>query len=272
MRNLKRYLAVFISVAMLIAAMAPVALAEETFTYGTQAGELNELGLYKGVSTTSFNPDLKTALDRQTGVTLLVRMGGLEATALAMTKAEIDEALKGFSDAGEIAEWAKPYAAKAVKDGLVVGMTATTFAPDEALTGKQYATMLLRFIGYEVTAENFAEAMNMLKEKGGLTEDMMAFADKALIKDDVVGITYQSLSAIAADGKKVIAKLIEAGAVKREVAEKLGLLGKVASVVAIDGTISVVLTEAPDPAPVVADFTITKQLTVEQLKQLQLQT
>ncbi|MBU7007212.1 hypothetical protein [Phosphitispora fastidiosa] len=47
--------------------------------YGSEAQTLNDLGLYNGVSTTTFDPDLGSALNRETGVVMLLRIFGLEA-------------------------------------------------------------------------------------------------------------------------------------------------------------------------------------------------
>ncbi len=221
MRNLKKYLAVIITVAMMFTLMVP-AFAVEGFSYETEAQTLNDLGLYKGISTETFEPDLGTALNRETGVTLLVRLMGLEADALALTDAEVEAALAGYTDVAEVSDWAKPYMAYAVTNGLVKGVTETTLAAKDALLGKAYATLVLRAMGYD---PDYNSAAVELSNKGGLsTTEALKFNDKALTKDDLVGISFGSLKATYADGKTIIEVLVEKGAVAEAAAIAAGVI------------------------------------------------
>ena len=252
MRNLKKYLSVLLAVAMLLTAMVP-AFAAETFTYSAQAKHLNDLGLYKGISETSFNPDLGTALDRQTGIVMLLRVFGLEDAAKAMSDADATAALAKFTDASEIADWAKKSVAYATKNGLVNGVTETTAAPKAALNGKAYATLILRQLGYTVSANDFNNATAMLAEKGGLTPtEALKFLSKDLVKDDLVGMTYGALTAKDASGKTVAEKLIAAGVITVEKAVYAGVY-------------TAKPTATPTPTPTPAPFAVEK-LTSDNLK------
>lgn len=44
----------------------------EGFNYRAEAKKLNDLGLYNGISATTYNPDLSALLDRETGVVMLL--------------------------------------------------------------------------------------------------------------------------------------------------------------------------------------------------------
>lgn len=220
MKNLKKLLAVVLAVAMMLTIMVPAFAAEN---YSAEANKLNSLGLYKGVSTDTFNPDLSSALDRQTGVTLLLRIFGLEADALALSDADVTAALAKFTDASDIADWAKKTVAYAVKNGLVVGTTETTFGAASPLNGKAYATLILRQLGYTVDEAGYAVALSTLVEKGGVTAAQAAAFDKDLIKDDVVGITFGTLNAVDSTGKKVIDNLIAEGVVTEAAAIAAGV-------------------------------------------------
>lgn len=216
MKSLKSCLTVIIMLAVILAPTPGFAAKSSVFSYTGEAQKLKDLGLYNGVSTDTFNPDLGTALDRQTGVVMLLRIFGLEADALALTDA--DTILAKFTDASTIADWAKKQVAYAVKNGLVKGTTDTSFAPSASLEGKAYCTLILRQLGFTDAAYDIAPVT--LAEKGGLTADEATrFTTKELIKDDLVGISFGTLKATDKDGKKVIDTLIadkkidEAGAV-----------------------------------------------------------
>ena len=220
MNNLKKLLAVVIVVAMMVAVIVPAFAAAPAYSYSAEAQVLNDLGLYKGISDTSFDPDLGTALDRETGVVMLLRIFGLEDQALAISDAS--SVLAKFSDASSIAAWAKNDVAYAVQNGLVLGLPDGTFGPAVALNGKAYATLIMRQLGF---TPDYANAPAELAEKGGLNPtEAVKFTDKNLVKDDLVGISYGALKATDKDGKKVIDSLVESGVVAEAAATDAGLV------------------------------------------------
>lgn len=207
----------------LILAFAPITFQSEgTYAYAAEAQKLNDLGLYAGTSSTRFEPDLGSALTREQGVAMLLKMFGMHAEAEAMSDAEADAALGKFKDAKDISTWAKKYIAFAVKNSLVIGTTTTTFAPKASLNGKAYCTMILRQLGL---TPDYYTAPSILTERGGLTASQAAaFSNKVLIRDDLVGITYGSLSVKAADGQTLIAALVQSGVVDEHKAIATGLM------------------------------------------------
>jgi len=222
MKNLKRLMAVLVVVAMLATSLLTATAAGNK--YLVEAQKLYDMGLYQGTSTTSFVPDLESPLNREQGVTMLVRMFGGEAEALALPESEVANILKQFSDAAQISDWARNCVAFAIKEGLVSGYPDGTFGPKNALLGKDYATLILRALGYEVGANDYHTASAMLVEKGGLTASMaLAFNDKALIRDDFVGITFAAMNAKDTKGVSIIANLVKANVVSEEKALAAGL-------------------------------------------------
>ena len=89
-------------------------------------------GLVTGMTETTFVPD--AGLTRAMAVTMLYRMAGTPA-AVATTS---------FTDV-PAGTWYAQAVAWAAETGVVKGMTETTFAPDEAVTRAQLATMLYRY-------------------------------------------------------------------------------------------------------------------------------
>lgn len=262
MKNLKKFFAVLVVLALMVSSLVVPASAADNYSYADQAQKLNDLGLYKGTSTEVFNPDLGSTLNRETGVVMLLRIVGLEKAALDMSAADVTAALSKFKDAKDISPWAKNQVAYGVKNGLIVGTTATTFGPKASLDSKAYCTLILRQLGYTVEAgEQYNAAAATLQEKGGLTEAEAAiYANKSpLIKDDLVGISYGALKAVDKDGKVLFVKLIDAGVITAEAAGKNGLeTAKIASVKAENGKVTVTFDKAPVLEPTAADFTVTQ--------------
>ncbi|HEX2945511.1 MAG TPA: S-layer homology domain-containing protein [Clostridia bacterium] len=209
MRNLKKLLSFIVTFTLLAAVTVPAFSAEGTYNYEKEANILNNLGLYEGNSTTTFDPDLGSRLDRQTGVVMLLKLFGLEEAAAELTDEEADAALAKFEDTASIADWAKRSVACAVKNGLVEGMSDGTFAPTAKLVGKAYCTLILRQLGF---TPDYQKAAVELADVGGLTKaQAIKFSDKALIKDDLVGISFGALSARDKDSVAVITSLVEKG-------------------------------------------------------------
>lgn len=263
MKNLKKFFAVLVVVTVLVSSLVMPASAADNFSYADQANKLHDLGLYNGTSTTEFVPDLGTALNRETGVVMLLRIVGLDKTAEAMTDAEATAALAKFVDAKTISTWAKKSVAYATKNGLVVGTTTTTFAPKASLNGKAYCTLILRQLGFKVEGAAYDVAPTTLSEKGAFTaaEGTKFTGKAALIKDDLVGISYGSLNAKDSEGKVLFTKLVDAKVITAEKAAANGLTtAVVSSIAATNGSINVVFNNDIVVAPAATDFTVSQSV------------
>lgn len=246
MRNLKKLFAVIVAICIIFTFAVPAFAAEAK--YSSEAATLNTLHLYDGISTSTFVPDLGTAVDRQTSIALLVKVLGKKDAALAMAAADVDAALATFTDAKDVAIWAKPYMAYAIKNGLTNGTSATTLSPKAAVTGNMFATFILRNLGY--TVDNFNYGLATLQSKGGLTPVQASDFNKNLIKDDIVGIAYGALQAADATNKKLVENLIAAKVFTEEEAVKAGVYTAstfaIADVSATSATqLKVTFTQAP---------------------------
>ena len=223
MKKRKMLISLAAAFALLASVAVPALAADTTYTYSDQANTLHDLGLYNGISQTEFDPDLGTALDRQTGVVMLLRLFGLEGDAHEMSDEDAAAALAKFSDADEVSAYSKKAVAYAVENGILNGRPDGSISGAGALGSKAYCTMILRQLGFADADYNNAPAE--LAEKGGLTaEEAQKFADKELIKDDLVGISFGALSATDKDGKMVIEKLVDAGVVEEDKAVGHGLM------------------------------------------------
>ncbi len=103
-----------------------------------------KLGLVTGYEDGSFRPDAQ--ISRQEMAAMIVRAMTLVRTAPVLTAGEADELLGKFVDASGIGGWAVEPVAKAVKTGIVLGRTETTFEPTGEATRAEAVVMLKRLL------------------------------------------------------------------------------------------------------------------------------
>jgi len=239
--------------------MAPVFAASSTVDFGDEALKLYGLGLFKGTSEDSYEPDLESPLTREQAIVILLRLIGEEDEALAMTEAEVKIALAPFKDVNLISDWARNQVAYAVKKGIMKGYEGL-LDPQGGLKGIQFASLLLQAIG--VTDFEYYGALEKLVVVGAFKNeiDVVRFDKEQLIRDDVVGMAFPMLTVVTANGKTMIENLIAAGEVDRAAAKALGLI-EAAPVVTEEpvGTEEPVVTDKP----VVTEKPVAKEAKVE---------
>ena len=225
MRNLKKYLAVVLAVAMLISIVAPAIAAPEG-NYSSEATKLNAMGLYQGVSTTSFDPNLGSTLDRQTAAVFLARLAGLEQEAKDSDLAEAKATLTAkFKDAAQVSDWAVKHLALYVDAGVIKGFPDGTFQPKGLVTGRQFCTMALKQLGYEVPV--FEEAGKQFAEAAGLdaAQQTEFEVNTAIKKSILIGISFKALGT-KESGKEttLVEGLVKSGVVASDKAEEAGFV------------------------------------------------
>jgi hypothetical protein len=148
------------------------------------AKELWEQGLFLG-SDGSF--DLDQPLTRAQGVVMTIRLLGKEGEAKAHSS------ITTFTD---VPEWAKPYVAYAVENGIVKGYSATTFGANDPMTATQYITLVLRAMGYE-DEEDFTwdKSYEKAMQLGlfGSCEYAQYSRSNLFLRDDAVGLAYNAV-------------------------------------------------------------------------------
>ena len=120
--------------------------------YFEAVSEATDRGLFQGTSETTFEPE--STMNRAMLATVIYRMAGSPAGA----------AKAPFTDVAA-ADWFADAVAWAYENGVVKGMSATSFAPLQEITREQLAVMLLRYAdlcGYDTSArtslKDFADA------------------------------------------------------------------------------------------------------------------
>ena len=152
MRNLKKVLALVLSVVMLVGVMA-IGTGAAAYTdqasidakYETAVAVMTEIGVFQGTSGV-FNPQKGLTRAEATKVIAYMLMGETNAKKLSAGS-------KPFADV-ELTHWAAGTIAYAKGLGIVSG-AAGNFDPNGELTGYAFAKMLLCALGYDADAEGY---------------------------------------------------------------------------------------------------------------------
>ncbi len=229
MRNLKKFLAVILTVVLLTSMTIPT-LAAVVNT--EEALKLQAIGLMAGGPA-----DLKLdeGLNRIQGLTFAIRAAGKEAEALSMSDSEVQSILAYVVDKDKIPNWANGYAHKyvayAVKNKYTLGTDSSIlpkvkFGPNDSISGTSFMVFLMKSgMGYgEVnTANVVGEAIdaNIVTASQAINYG----TKPELIRDDAAGILYTAtMSGINSDGRKLIDTLVQSGFVKKQNALDAGFI------------------------------------------------
>ena len=222
MRNLKKLLAVILSVVMIASMMVPALAAN---TYEAEALKLQAINVFAGGP-----EDLKLdeGVTRIQGLTFAIRAAGKDDDALAMEDEEVDTILADWTDADSIPQWGRKYAAYAIKNSITVGLSATEkiFGALNPISGTSFLVFVMKSgMGYaDVTT---ADVIDAAVEAGILSAGQaIEFGQKeALIRDDAAGILYGAFTTgVNADGTKLIDAYIASGATTLEDAIEAGFV------------------------------------------------
>lgn len=228
MGRFRKFLAGFVVAALMVTSVMPAFAADEAkttttkaasgFQFEAQAKALYDAKLFAGTDTTKYVPNLEGSVTREQGIAMIIRLLGLEEESKKLPAADVEAALKAYSDKNEVSDWAKNYVALSVTKKLVKGTSDTTLSATAQMTGNMFATIILQNLGYTVDPKtDYAKAASILVDKGAtyLKKNAEAFADKKLIRDDFVGMAFGSLYAKdnakdSKDSKTVLDSLIAA--------------------------------------------------------------
>ena len=200
---------IFITLIFLIGVLFALLSTANASNYDHCADELNELGLFLG---TENGYELDKPATRAQAVTMLVRLLGKEDEALNNSELYSTP----FSD---VPEWAAPYIGYAVNNGLVNGMTETTFVPNTNCTAQMFATLLLRALGYDdINSGDFSYngALQFAEDKGIV--DSYSISGTTFLRDNMVALAYNALACDTKDGNMLLQELIDEGAVDSDIA------------------------------------------------------
>ncbi len=199
---MKRILKNLLAVLVLTAALAVSAFAVE---YTHCADALNELGIFKGSAGGS---ELDRAPTRLEAGVMLVRLLGKEDEAKALAA----NYTAPFTD---VKPWAYGYVQYLFDNGLSAGQGGGKFGSDAACKDKDYATFLLRALGYTDKSENpdFTWA-NSVDFAAGLGITGSIFPSETFLRDNMAAMSYSALATPVKGGDAdLLAKLVSDGAI-----------------------------------------------------------
>ena len=157
------------------------------------------------------NYALTVPADRVSAVSLLVRLSGENVVGAGQTTL--------FQD---VPGWAADAVFFAARQGWVAGVSANTFAPEQAITANAWFTMLLRMLGYRDSAGDFSvsEAAVFARRIGLTSRSYPA----SLNRGDLMEAAREALLCSYQDGSgTVISKLVARGVCDAAVVNALGL-------------------------------------------------
>ena len=192
---MKRKLSLLLAVVMILGSFS-FTFAAETTAEEAAGNFLMEQGVIEGI-----NGELK--LDdnfrRQDMVVMLSRLMGEEDTAMAFPTDSLT--FTDFSD-----PYYRPIIAWAVAEGLIEGHTPERFGFGENVTAQQYATVLLRALGYgeEVSGDGYANALDLAKELG-LLGDYEFENDTVVTRGQMYVSTVNALGTAMKDSDETLA-------------------------------------------------------------------
>jgi hypothetical protein len=154
-------------------------------SHEAEADALNYLGLFKG---TGSGYELERPLNRIEALVTVIRLVGGEEEALRLNAA------CSFSD---VPPWATAYAGYGEANSLAFGIGGGRFGAADRVTAQQYVTMLLRVLGYNDQAGDFAydTALVTGKETGLLNERALRHfsAEGTITRGDAAYLMYVAL-------------------------------------------------------------------------------
>lgn len=211
--------------AALIVCTSFMSVSADKLSYEKEARILYDLGLYKGVNESIYEPNLDANLTREEAAVILVRLFGQQDEVENMSDAKVEATLAQFADAYKISEWAKKEVAYSASNGYIKGTIVNDeiyFNPQGQLKGLDYACLILQQLN--ITDFGYNEALEKLESEGIITsEQKEAFNKNQLNRDDVVGISYNVLKKNNKN-KTVIQNLVDLGRVSEEKAVQAGLI------------------------------------------------
>lgn len=180
----------------------------DSVDYGSRVRALEQMGLFLGTNT---GFQLESTADRAQGLVMFLRLLGLEDEALSYTGSCPFTDVKGH--------WAERYVAYGYSQGLTGGTSLTTFSPNSKITCQQYATFLLRALGYTENEDfTYANAVSDLVDQGILTTaESRSLASGTFVRYKMAYLSFAGLFGVdQTDGGLLMNALVNAGAVSRD--------------------------------------------------------
>lgn len=193
---MKKIISLLLVVCLLAACCTVFAVDANDKAILSEADALYLLGVFKG---TDKGYELEKALTREEGVTMILRVMGLEEEA----QKSADKCK--FSD---VKDWAKGYVGLGFEKGVTKGVSETAFGFGKPLTDAMFLTMILRVLGYKDGTDFEWTAPQELAKKCGLIDS--ADPNEGFIRADMVDICWRLLGCKPQGSDKTIGEQLVA--------------------------------------------------------------
>jgi len=223
MKNLRKLMAVIVSVAIMASLLVAPAFAEQTMT-DVEVCEL--LDVLKGTGSGLTAEYLASKPQRYQAARLFLRLQGLEDDALAF------EGTANFSDVEAMPDWQFAAENKAVLAYLYanpelgfVGYTDGTFRPFNEISAMEYYKVLLTALGYEQNVD-YVYGDDLLDFAEGLGLSEVADVEDFTIMH-LATATVEGLKAVVRESEEtLIEKLVADGVIAEDLAAETGIYGE----------------------------------------------
>ena len=153
---------------------------------------LSALGVINGYTDGSFKPDATITRAEAAKMIYTIWNGGNDDASAFEWKSVFNDVYSGH--------WAEGYINFCYTNGIINGKTATTFAPDDSVTGTELAKMLLICMGYQadksgLTGTGYSQRTNALATQNGLYVDVASSVSNAMPRQYAAQIMYNALKA-----------------------------------------------------------------------------
>lgn len=203
----KKLLSLFLAVALTFALAVPAAAATPVGAQDS-AQLLYNLGLFRGTGVNADGTpqfDLDRAPTRAEAITILVRLLGKEAEAMAKTWSI------PFTD---VPDWARPYVGYAYTAGYTNGVSPTLFDANASISTAQFLTLLLRALGYQDGTDFVWNAPWTLTDKLGITSGEYNAQTTTFLRSDAAAVSASALYGPKKGGEKTLLQdLLDSGAI-----------------------------------------------------------
>ena len=193
MKNLKKVLALVLAFACAFTMFAGAAFTDQADISQTEAVDmLSALGVINGYTDGSFKPDATITRAEAAKMIYTIWNGGNDDASAFEWKSVFNDVYSGH--------WAEGYINFCYTNGIINGTSATTFSPEEAVTGTQLAKMLLICMGYQadksgLEGTGYSQRTNALATQNGLYVDVASSVSNAMPRQYAAQIMYNALKA-----------------------------------------------------------------------------
>ena len=204
MRTLKKSLALVLALVMVLGLGVIGASADNALDNYTDASEIGDayyeavgvltgLGIIDGMTETTIEPTGTYTREQAAKIIATMVLGVKNAESLTCVEAPFDDVPAD--------RWSAGYIAFCVEQGIIDGMTDTTFEPTGTLTGFQWAKMLLAAVGFGANGEFTGTSWSLntarvAHEAGLFTGDLSGADHVNLSRQQAALYAFNTLTAI----------------------------------------------------------------------------